>query len=44
MQVVGFRQEHICLLLNYTKLLWEEVQRSVVTDLESVQALKVKLQ
>ena len=31
-------------MLNYTKLLWEEVQHSQVTDLDSVHALKAKLQ
>ena len=44
MQVVGYKQDHIKLLLNYTKLLWEEISQSEVTDMESVQALKVKLQ
>ena len=32
------------MLLNYTKLIWEEVQQTTVTDMDSVQALKVKLQ
>jgi len=43
-QSVGFKQEQICLILDYTKLLWEEVQHSIVTDLNSAQELKVKLQ
>ena len=42
--VCGFKQSHISLLLNYTKLLWEEVSQSTVTDMDSVQQLKIKLQ
>lgn len=42
--ICGFKNSHISLLLNYTKLLWEEVSQSTVTDMDSVQALKIKLQ
>ena len=31
-------------MLNYTKLLWQEVSQTTVTDMDSAQALKVKLQ
>ena len=31
-------------MLNYTKLLWQEVSSTTVVDMESAQALKVKLQ
>ena len=45
-QVCGFKQEHIELLLEFTKLLWEEVvqQATSLIDMDSVQALKIKLQ
>jgi len=41
---IGFKEQHILLLLKYSKILWQEVVSSTITDADSVQAIKAKLQ
>ena len=43
-RAIGFKEQHILLLLKYAKILWQEVVSSTITDSDSVQAIKAKLQ